>query len=95
MRWTLERWLLIATFICSATAVIFGFGVQWNETTHVKATQNAMAESLRTEYVRADVYASDRRELTNAIDRLTRALEQREIIAIPASPQPHGRQFDR
>lgn len=90
MGWSLERWLLVATFTCSCVVVVFGMGVQWNETTYVKATQKALADTLRTDYVRSDVYAADRRELTSAIDRLTKALEQR-----PEPSAPRGRMFDR
>ena len=90
-KWTVERWLLIATFVCSATAVVFGMGMQWSETTHIKATVAAVASSMEADYVRADVYAADRRELTAAIDRLTRALEQRDA----EPPRPSGRIFDR
>jgi hypothetical protein len=89
-RWSLERWMMTLTFAGSAVAIVFGLGVQWNETIHVKANQAAMANSLKTDYVRADVYAADRRELSAAIDRLTRTLEQRE-----PDPAPRGRMFDR
>lgn len=88
--WTVERWLLVATFVGTATAFIFGMGVQWNETTHVKASQKALAETIQRDYVRSDVYAADRRELTAAIDRLTRALEQQQDDS-----RPKGRMFDR
>lgn len=88
--WNLERWLLVATFVGTVTAFVFGMGVQWNETTHVKAQQKAMADSLKTDYVRSDVYAADRRALTDAIDRLTKALEQQQD-----APRLRGRSFDR
>ncbi len=87
--WTLERWLLIATFSCSAVAVVFGLGVQWNETAQVKA-RIASLNAQMSDYVRADVYASDQRRLSEAIDRLTKVLDD-------ASEPPirTGRRFDK
>lgn len=73
--WTLERWLLIATLTCSAVGVVFGLGVQWSKTTAVEVSVAAVQVALKQDYVRADVYASDQRRLSEAIDRLTRALE--------------------
>jgi len=75
MGWTVERWLLILTFITSVIAVIFGLGVQWNETTSVKASVIAINTALKQDYVRTDVYAADQRRLTEAIERLTRVLD--------------------
>ena len=88
-KWTLERWIAVAAFIGSAIAIVFGLGAQWARTTYLEAEQKATTERLKTEFVRTDVYAADRRELAAAIDRLTRALEQQ-----PTPPQ-RGRMFDR
>ena len=86
--WTLERWLLVVSSAFTAIALVFGMGVQWNETTHVKASQAALAESIQRDYVRSDVYAADRRELSAAIDRLTRALEQQQERDERRPPSP-------
>lgn len=71
-RWTLERWLLIATLVCSASAFIFGIGVQWAKTTAIEASVNA----LQDDYVRRDVYTADQRRLSEAIDRLVVTMDK-------------------
>lgn len=83
--WTLERWLLVLTFVGTSLIGVFGLGVQWNETTHVKAEQAAQAKqaaefaaSVERTYLRSDVYAADRQRLSDSIDRLTRVLEGKE-----------------
>lgn len=74
-RWNLERWLSILTFIGVVISIVFGLGVQWARTTAVEASLTAVSTAMKQDYVRADVYAADQRRLTEAIDRLTRALE--------------------
>jgi len=74
--WTVERWLLIATFCTSAIAIVFGLGVQWSKTTSVEASVVAIQAALSTDYVRADVYAAEQRRLSEAIDRLTKVLDE-------------------
>lgn len=82
MRWSVERVLLIATFVSSAAAFVFGVGVQWAKTTSIEAAVSA----IQQQYVRQDVYASDQRalsqsihQLTIAIDRLTEARNQQAV----------------
>lgn len=87
-RWTVDRWILVATFACSAIAVVFGLGVQWSETTSVKASVIAINAALRQDYVRADVYASDQRRLSDAIERLTRALEAEPAPVVSQGRRP-------
>ena len=70
--WSLERWLLIATLICSVAAFIFGIGVQWAKTTAIEASVSA----LRNDHVRRDVYNADQQRLTEAIDRLATAVDR-------------------
>lgn len=89
-RWSLERVLLILSFLCSASVAIFGMGVQWNKTTTVDDKVEGVITSLKEDYVRRDVYASDQRLLTEAINRLTRALEQRDEPARPSPSFSHG-----
>lgn len=72
MKWTVERWLLIATFVCSSAAFVFGVGVQWAKTADVEAD----VEAMKGEFVRRDVYASDQRQLTDAVRRLTATLDK-------------------
>lgn len=74
-RWSVERWLQVLTFIGVVLMGTFGLGAQWNETSSLKASVNAINAALGKDYVRADVYAADQRRLSEAIDRLTRALE--------------------
>lgn len=69
--WTIERILLVATFIMSTLAFVFGLGVQWARTTRLEAELEAVPRT----YVRTDVYTADRQRLSESIDRLTRALD--------------------
>ena len=71
-RWSLERWLLLATFALTGTAFIFGVGVQWAKTMAVEAQVTA----LRHESVRRDVYQADQLRLSESVDRLTRTLDR-------------------
>lgn len=73
--WTPGTWLQLATFVMATVATIFGAGVQWAKTTQVEASQKAFEEAVKADYLRADVYAADQRRLSEAIDRLTKALE--------------------
>ena len=75
-RWTIERWLLVLTFMGTLVIGVFGLGVQWNEMTSIKANVTAINAALRQDYVRADVYAADQRRYAEAIDRLTAAVER-------------------
>lgn len=69
--WTVERLLLIMTLACSATAFIFGIGVQWARTTQVEASVKAMQDG----YLPREIYTIDQRRMSEALDRLTRAID--------------------
>ena len=75
-RWTVERSLLVLTFICSVIAVIFGAGMQWAKTSGIEEGQADIQRALKQDFVRADVYAADQRRYTEAIDRLTAAVDR-------------------
>ena len=77
IRWTVERVLLVCTLAVSLLGFTFGLGVNWAEVQSAKAQTAALADAVHTEYVRTDVYTPDQRRLSEAIDRLTRALEAR------------------
>lgn len=83
--WSVERVLLLLTFLFSTVAFIFSIGVQWAKTTAVEASVVVTRNELHSDYVRADVYAADQRALTAAIDRLIRAIE---AIDARGKPQP-------
>ena len=78
IRWTVERVLLVCTLAVSLLGFTFGLGVNWAEVQQAKAQTAALAETVHMDYVRADVYAADQKRLSEAIDRLTRALERRD-----------------
>lgn len=99
-RWTIERWLLIATFAVSAIAFVFGLGVNWARLTD----HEVLIKGLRTDMLPRELYAADQRRLTESIDRLSRALErmedqQRDVVpsrrVSPSPSLPPGRMFDR
>lgn len=70
--WNLERVLLILTFICSFTGVVFGLGVQWAKTTAVEAKVDAAPKI----YVTRELYDADKAHLTEAVNRLTIAIDR-------------------
>jgi hypothetical protein len=70
-KWTLERTMFVLTFVFSAVACVFGLGVQWQRTIAVEAEIKATRNLIESSLVRKDVYDSDQRRLSEAIDRLT------------------------
>lgn len=68
---TLERVMLVLTFICSFTASVFGLGVQWARTNQVEATVLA----IKADYVPREVYQSDQLRFSDAAERLTKAID--------------------
>lgn len=94
-RFTLERWLLVATFVTSVAAFVFGAGVQWAKTTAVDARVDATNEqiaAIQVEYVRRDVYTAEQVRLSEAIDRLSRAVERivERDVATRTRPSTEG-----
>lgn len=69
--WTIERILLVTSVVCSVAAFIFGIGVQWARTTEVEARVKAMQDN----YLPRELYTSDQRRISEAVDRLTRAID--------------------
>lgn len=90
-KWTVERWLLVATFVLSALGFTFGLGVNWARIT----AQEAAIAAIDKTYLRADVYASDQRRISESLDRLSDELKQwrQQQQRVPSSPS--GRMFDR
>lgn len=70
--WTVERILLVTSVVCSLAAFIFGIGVQWARTTEVEARVKAMQDT----YLPRELYTSDQRRISEAVDRLTRAIDE-------------------
>lgn len=62
---------MVATFVMTAVAFVFGMGVQWSRTMLVEARVDIIDKA----YVHQDVYASDQKRLSDSIDRLTRTLD--------------------
>lgn len=79
--WTVERWLLVLTFILSGIAFTFGLGVNWAHITEQDARQKAFEQA----YLRVDLYDRDQRRLSESLDRLTRQLEQMQQTALDAA----------
>ena len=75
--WTLERLMLVGTFVLSALGFTFGLGVNWSRITQTEAQLKAFEQT----YVRSDVYAADQRRLSESVDRLTRAIEDLQNTA--------------
>jgi hypothetical protein len=92
--WSVERWLLVGTFLVSILAFTFGIGVNWARLTNQEARQTALEQALETKYLPRELYAVDQRRLTESIDRLSRALERMEDRQEPRPATP-GRMFDR
>lgn len=92
-RWSVERWLLVLTFISSLAAMVFGLGVNWAHISEQDSRQKAFEELANRTFVRADVYAAEQRSLSESLDRLTRTLER--IQDSRDKTQPRGRMFDR
>lgn len=69
--WTVERVLLVMTFLASCFAFIFGIGVQWAETAAVKIDVAA----VKANYLPQNVYAADQRRVSEALDRLTKSID--------------------
>jgi hypothetical protein len=77
--WSVERWLLVISVVISSFAFTFGLGVNWADIRHTEARVQAVEADRRlndSRYVPREVYQSDQRRLTEAIDRLTRAIER-------------------
>lgn len=76
--WSVERKLLVATFLSSILAFTFGLGVNYAKITQQEAELNAFKTTVPSTYLRRDVYESDQRRLSDAITRLTEILNQTE-----------------
>lgn len=83
--WSVERILLVLTFVCSVLAFMFGVGMNWSRLT----AQESAITSLQQSTVPREVYQSDQRYLTESINRLTRAIENLEAAQrrVPARGQ--------
>lgn len=73
-KWTIERKLLVGTFVFTVLGFTFGLGVNW---AMIVQHKKELDEVPRT-YLRRDVYEADQRRLTEAINRLTITLERME-----------------
>lgn len=84
-RWTVERTLLVATFLCTAAGFTFGLGVNWASLTRQQARLDAMdvihSKTIPDTYLRRDVYEANQLRLTDALERLTRALDRYDVAA--------------
>lgn len=89
--WTVERWLMVMTFVLSALGFTFGLGVNWAHITE----QDANLKAFERTYVRSDVYAADQRRLSESVDRLTRAIETMQVQQAPRVPSFTSRMFDK
>lgn len=77
-RWTLERGLVIATFITSSLAFTFGLGVNWARLMQQEAEIRAIQDfdkAIAQTYLNRELYQADQRRLSDAVERLDRALE--------------------
>lgn len=86
--WSVERVLLVLTFVCSVLAFTFGIGVNWARLT----SQESAIEALQRSTVNREVYSVDQRYLADSIDRLAKAIdrlqdEQRLRNPPPARPR--------
>lgn len=70
--WTVERWIGVATLVCSVIGFTFGLGVNWARITQ----QEAQIKAFEQTYLRADVYAADQRRISESLDRLSEELKQ-------------------
>lgn len=68
---TVERSLLLLTFLSSVLAFTFGIGANWARI----AVQEQTIKALQLNSVPREVYQSDQRFLVESINRLTRAIE--------------------
>ena len=78
-RWSVERTLLVMTFLFSVLAFTFGVGVNWARLT----AQESAIDVLQKTTVLREVSQRDHTHLSEAIDRLPRALEQPTIRRTP------------
>ena len=78
--WTVERKLLVGTFIMSVLGFTFGLGVNYARLTQQEAVIQALQafnkDDLPATYLRRDVYQADQQRLTDAINQLTHTLAE-------------------
>lgn len=77
--WSIERKLLVATFVCSAIGFGFSVGFNWAKLTAVQTDVSKLQEFERgvpATYVPREVYAVQQQNLTDAITRLNVTLEK-------------------
>lgn len=83
-QWSIERKLLIATFVLSVLSTVFGLGVNWARFTQqdsdIRALKTFNETELPATYIRRDVYSAEQARLTEAIDRLSRAIERGAVV---------------
>lgn len=77
--WSVERKLLVATFFCSAIGFGFSIGFNWAKLVGVQAEVAKLQEferSMPQMYVPREVYLIQQQNLTQAIDKLTAAIDR-------------------
>lgn len=84
--WSLERWMSVLTFIAVVLIGTFGLGVNWARTTATDAKVDALRAVLPLDYVRKDVYDAQRAALTEALERLTQAIDRLNAQEASSSP---------
>ena len=85
--WTVERKLLIATFVCSAIGFGFSVGFNWARLVSVQSEVEklqAFEHAVPATYVPREVYLINQQNFTEAINRLNVTLQkiqdtQREV----------------
>lgn len=78
--WTMERKLLVATFLCSAIGFGFSIGFNWAKLTtqgvKIDKLEYFAETTLPKDYVRRDVYELQQKQLSDAINELTDTLRE-------------------
>jgi hypothetical protein len=77
--WTVERKLLIATFVCSVVGVAFSAGFNWAKLVNVQDAVlklQSVHDNLSEIYVPRELYETNQRHLTQAIEKLNTTLEK-------------------
>lgn len=81
--WSVERVLLVLTFVCSVLAFTFGIGVNWARLT----SQESAIDALQKNTVNREVYSVDQRYLADSIDRLAKAIDRLQDEQRTARPR--------
>ncbi len=92
-KWTLERWLTIGVFVFTIGA---NWGRVWSQQEEIDRLKAFNESTLAATYVRRDVYDINQKNLTDAIDRLTVALDKIYALEQKTGEPAHiQRMFDK